>query len=131
MNNGYSSLFKNLTANLFAAIVLLFGAVFCFISGFAGWISVRPFVIALILFFIEKNPYVRKASFIVALASCAAFFSWLLFVVILCWPFFNVLNWIIDILLMLVLIFLGLCAFNGKDLDLPLVGKFIDSVCNK
>ena len=129
MKNGFSSLFRDMTANLFAAIIFFCGAAFGFVSGFAGWLSAIMFLICAILFFIEKNPFVRRACFIVMLLDVAAIVCWLLFKVILPYKFFSVLNWIIDIVIMLYLVYAGLCALNGKKAEFPIGGKLVDSVC--
>ena len=129
MNNGYSSLFRNLSANLYAALIFLVGAIFGFVSGFAGWIGVILLVISVVLFALEKNSFVRRAYAIVFIAMVVLFISWLLFVVILNFPFFHAINWIIDIIVLLFLVFCGLCAFNGKEAPAPFVGKFLDKLC--
>ena len=128
MNHGYSSLFKDLTANLFAAIIFFAGALFGLFTGFVGWLAVIGFGIALVLFFLEQNPFVRRACFIVMILQIVALVSWLLFRLILPWKFFAVINWLIDIAIVLYLAFSGLCALNGKNVPLPFADKLIDSV---
>jgi hypothetical protein len=129
MNNGTSSLFRNFNANLYAAIIFLVGAIFGFISGFAGWIGTILLVISIVLFALEKNSFVRRAYVIVFFSMVILFLSWLLFVVILNYPFFHVINWIIDIVVLLFLVFCALCAFNGKEAPIPFLGKFLDKIC--
>ena len=129
MNHGYSSIFKSFNANLFAAVIFFCGALFCFLSGFVGWLGALMFGLAVIIFLIEKNPFVRRACFIVMLLCVVTIVSWLLFRIILPWKFFHVLNWIIDVVLVLYLVFGGLCALNGKAVFVPFLNKFVDSIC--
>ena len=129
MHNGYSSIFRSFSANIFAAVICLVGAVFAFVCGFVGWIPVIPFVLACVIFLIEKNPFVRRAAFTVMLLSVTLIVSWLLFRLILPWTFFAVIHWIIVVAVTLLLVFCGLCAFNGKAPKLPLLCKLIDPLC--
>lgn len=129
MKNGYSSLFRNMTANLLAAIIFFCGALVGFISGFAGWLSAIMFLLCVIFFFIEKNPFVKRACFIVMLLNVVAVVCWLLFVLLFRTKFFVVLNWIVDVIIMLYLVYAGLCALNGKKAEFPIGGKLVDSVC--
>lgn len=129
MNNGDSTLIKGLKANVFAAILYFFGAAVSLLSGFGGWLGFILLVIAAALFFIEGNPFVRRACFTLLLLNVLTLVSWLLFRVILPWNFFKVINWIIDCAVTVFLIFSGLCALNGKKVDIPFLAGFIDSVC--
>lgn len=129
MNNGTSSLLKGFSANIYAALVFFVGAILSFFNGFSGWLGTILLVIAFILFLLEKNTFVRRAFVIVAAAMLLMFISWLLFVVILDFPFFHTINWIIDIALLLYLVFCGLCAINGKEAPVPFINDFIEKLC--
>lgn len=129
MNHGYSSIFRDFNANVFAAVIFFCGALFSLLSGFVGWLGALMFGLAVIVFFAEKNPFVKRACFVVMLLCVITIVSWLLFRLILPWKFFHVLNWIIDIFVTLFLVFGGLCALNGKSVSVPFADKFIDSVC--
>lgn len=129
MNHGYSSLFKDFNANVFAAIVFFCGALMTFLSGFWGWLSAIMFALCAVFFFIEKNPFVRRACFIVMLLNVLVIVSWLLFRLILPWKFFAVIYWIIVVGVFCYEVFSGLCATNGKSVKLPFLGDFVDSVC--
>lgn len=129
MNNGESTLIKGFSANIFAAVLFFFGAVVSLLSGFAGWLGFIMLVIAAALFFVEGNAFIRRACFTLMLLYVLTLVSWLLFSVILRGAFFSALNWIIDIVVTLFLVFSGLCALNGKSVDIPFLANFIDYVC--
>lgn len=129
MKNGDSTLIKGLSANIFAAVLFFFGAVVSLLSGFSGWLGLIMLVVAAALFFIEGNGFVRRACFTILLLCVLTVVSWLLFRVILPWGFFKVINWIIHIAVTAFLTFSGLCALNGKHVDIPYLASFIDSVC--
>ena len=129
MNNGDSTLIKGLSANIFAAIILFFGAAVSLLSGFSGLLGFLLLALAAVLFFVEGNGFVRRACFTILLLCVLLIVSWLLFRVILPWGFFKVLNWIVRFAVTAFLVFSGLCALNGKHVDIPYLASFIDSVC--
>lgn len=129
MDNGSSSLFRGFNANLYAMIIYFAGALLSFFGGFSGWFGFILLVIACILFFLEKNSFVRRAFVIVAAAAVIMLLSRLLFVVILDFTFFHVINWIIHIAVLIYLVFCGLCAINGKEAPVPFIGGLIDKIC--
>ncbi len=129
MNNGESTLIKGFGANLFAAVLFFAAGVISFLCGFTGWLGFIMLVIAALLFFIEGNSFVRRACFTIMLLCVLTLVSWLLFRVILPWGFFKVINWIIDAAVTLFLLFSGLCALNGKSVNIPYLANLIDSVC--
>ncbi|MBR5948459.1 MAG: hypothetical protein IKZ82_07430 [Clostridia bacterium] len=129
MNNGESTLIKGLSANILAAILLFFGAAVSFLSGFSGWLGFILLALAAALFFIEGNGFIRRACVVILLLAALTVVSWLLFRVILPWGFFKVIHWIIGIAVTAFLVFSGLCALNGKHVDIPFLAGFIDSIC--
>lgn len=129
MNNRNSTLFKGFSANAFAAILFFLGAAVSLLSGFAGWLGFILLAVAALLFVIERNVFIRRACFTILLLSVLTLASWLLFRKILPWGFFRALNWIVDVAVTLFLVFSGLCALNGKRVDIPFLAGFVDSVC--
>ena len=61
MRNGNSSLIPSMKANTLASLVYLFTAVFGILNGFWGFLALVTFVCAVVLIFIEKNSFVRRA----------------------------------------------------------------------
>lgn len=129
MHNGYSSIFRDLSANVLAAIIYFVAAAFAFCSIWLGWIGAIIFVVAAFFFLADKNPFVRRAGFNVMLLNVLAVVAWLLFRLILHWKFFLVIDVLILAAIILFLIYSGLCATNGKKVGIPFLGKLIDSVC--
>lgn len=129
MNNGRSTLIKSLGADIFAAILFFFAAALSFLSGFSCWFGFILLAIAAVLFFIERNVFVRRVCFTIILLAVLMLVSWLLFRCILHWAFFKVIHWIITVAVTLFLVFGGLCALNGKRVDIPFLAGFVDSVC--
>ena len=61
MRNGNSSLIPSMKANTLASLVYLFTAVFGILNGFWGFLALVTFVCAVVLIFIEKNSFARRA----------------------------------------------------------------------
>ena len=75
MRNGNSSLIPSMKANTLASLVYLFTAVFGILNGFWGFLALVTFVCAVVLIFIEKNSFVRRACVQVIFLHIVTFVS--------------------------------------------------------
>ena len=83
MRNGNSSLIPSMKANTLASLVYLFTAVFGILNGFWGFLALVTFVCAVVLIFIEKNSFVRRACVQVIFLHIVTFVSSLIFGILL------------------------------------------------
>ena len=104
MRNGNSSLIPSMKANTLASLVYLFTAVFGILNGFWGFLALVTFVCAVVLIFIEKNSFVRRACVQVIFLHIVTFVSSLIFGILLGkLGFFRTVHWIICTIVALLL----------------------------
>ena len=131
MRNGNSSLIPSMKANTLASLVYLFTAVFGILNGFCGFLALVTFVCAVVLIFIEKNSFVRRACVQVIFLHIVTFVSSLIFGILLGkFGFFRTVHWIICTIVALFTLYCSYRAAMGNRSDIPFIGNIVDSVCS-
>lgn len=131
MRNGNSSLIPSMKANTLASLVYLFTAVFGILNGFWGFLALVTFVCAVVLIFIEKNSFVRRACVQVIFLHIVTFVSSLIFGILLGkFGFFRTVHWIICTIVALFTLYCSYRAAMGNRSDIPFIGNIVDSVCS-
>ncbi|MCH5279611.1 MAG: hypothetical protein J1E60_07475 [Christensenellaceae bacterium] len=146
MNNGKSRLISTLDANLVAMILFLCCAVFGFMNGFSGWISLMVLALAVVLFFLDSNSFVRRCAVQTAFFSIIALISTFIFrTILISWLFlgafiiyipsliffFVLIDWIVRVIVVALAVISCVQAYNGYRFKVPFLGDLIDKVCDK
>ncbi|MBR4435251.1 MAG: hypothetical protein IKS90_04055 [Clostridia bacterium] len=129
MDNGKSTLIKPLNANILAGIIFIVAAVDCLWGGIYWASFIVPIIAAVVFFFLDKNPFVRRALAISVIALVLLLVLRLILVNLIQFWLFTLLFWLVNIPAIVYLVLSAVAAFNGKKCDLPVIGGFIDSFC--
>lgn len=136
MNNGKSRLIPGIEANLLSAIVFFCCAASSLLNRAFGWLAPITLILTVILFFLDSNSFVRKCSVQTAFFYIATLISSIIIGGILgSIPFlgiiFDILDWLIRIVIGVFALISGFQALNGNRYNVPFIGKYIDTACSK
>lgn len=137
MNNGKSRLIPMVSSDKLAAILFFLSLITGILNSRHIWPWFAPItiLIAIILFVLDSNTFVRKCMVQVLVFSLISTLSAIIFGT---WfasikgvsGFFTAIDWIIRSIIGIFTLISGIQALGGSRFNAPIIGKLVDGICD-